>query len=228
MFQMLDVISLETPQLKSASSRLEGRTSWIFSSCGRCSRLTTGTTGIRSGGLRKGQSPCKLLGGLSGFLFRGCHCLRPCVESVPEPEDSSPVLKWILGYFWSLPRGVSPRLEWGHARALSSRVVAAVSRFPSRGSRDLWLSLEAFPRGFPTGLSLVPPCCESILGLKVEAVQGKQVSLEWTETSGGLWECGTTLEFLSPFLWRAPPLEMGREHWEFFPDHAGKGSLLSN
>jgi len=24
--------------------------------------------------------------------------------------------------------------------------------------------------------------------MKVEAVQGKQVSLEWTETSGGLWE----------------------------------------
>ena len=39
-----------------------------------------------------------------------------------------------------------------------------------------------------------------ILGLKVEAVQGKQVCLEWTEISGGLWECGTTLEFLSPFL----------------------------
>ena len=53
-------------------------------------------------------------------------------------------------------------------------------------------SLEAFPRSFPTrlstGLSHVPPWCESILGLKVEAVQGKQVSLEWTETSGGLWE----------------------------------------
>ena len=28
----------------------------------------------------------------------------------------------------------------------------------------------------------------SILGLKVEAVQGKQVPLEWTETSWGLWE----------------------------------------
>ena len=27
-----------------------------------------------------------------------------------------------------------------------------------------------------------------ILGFKVEAVQGKQVSLEWAETSGGLWE----------------------------------------
>ena len=98
------------------------------------------------------------------------------------------MLRWILGYFWSLPRGVSPRLEWGHARALSSRAVAALSRFPSRRSRDLWLSLEAFPRGFPPGLSHMPPWCESILGLNVEAVQGKQLSLEWTETSGELWE----------------------------------------
>ena len=45
--------------------------------------------------------------------------------------------------------------------------------------------IEVFAGGFPTGLSHVPPWCESILGLKVEAVQGKQVSLEWTETSGG-------------------------------------------
>ena len=147
------MIRLETPPGKWASSRLEGRTSWIFSHCGRCSRLTTGTSGTRSGGLRKGQSPCELLGGLSGFLFRRYRGLRPCVESVPEPEVSSPVLTWILGYFCGLPRGVSPRLEWGHAWALSSRAEAAVSRFPSRGSRDLWLSLEAFPRGFPTRLS---------------------------------------------------------------------------
>ena len=143
-------------------------------------------------------------------------------EWVPEPEDSFPVLTWFLGYFWSLPRGLSPCLYWGHARALSSRAVAAVSRFPSLGSRDLRLSLKAFPRGFPTGLSHVPPWCESILGLKVETVQGKQVSLEWTETSGGLWECGSTLEFLSPFLWRAPHLEMRRERREFFPTTQGK------
>ena len=142
---MLEVISLETPQRKWASSRLEGRTSWIFSSCGRCYRLTTGTSETRSGGLRKGQSPCELLGGLSGFLSRRCRCLRPCVVLVPEPEDSSPVLTWILGYFWSLPRGVSPHLECWLARAFSSRAGAAVSRFPSHGSRDLWLSLEAFP-----------------------------------------------------------------------------------
>ena len=152
-FQSLGRIRLETPQRKWASSRLEGRTSWIFSSCGRCSQLTTGTSGTRSGGLRKGQSPCEFLGGLSGFLSRRCWGLRSCVEWVSEPEDSSPVLTWILGYFRSLPRGVSPRLEWGHARALSSRAVAAVSRFPSRASRDLWLSLEPFPRGFPTRLS---------------------------------------------------------------------------
>ena len=147
------MISLETPQRKRASSRLEGRTSWFLSSCGRCSRVTTGSSGTRSGGLRKGQSPCELLGGLSGLLSRRCWGLRSCVESVSEPEDSYPVPTWILGYFWSLPRGVSPRLEWGHARALSSRAVAAVSLFPSRGSRDLWHSLEAFPRGFPTRLS---------------------------------------------------------------------------
>ena len=143
---MLGVISLQTPQGKWASSRLEGKPSWIFSSCGTCSRFTMGTSGTRSGGFKKGQSPCEFLGGLSGFISRQCRGLRPCVELMPESEDSCPVLTWILGYFWSLPRGVKPRLEWGHARALSSRDVAAVSRFPSRGSRDMWLSLEAVPR----------------------------------------------------------------------------------
>ena len=64
----------------------------------------------------------------------------------------------------------------------SIRVDQGICVFPSK------LSLQAFPRGFPTGLSHGPPWCESILGLKVEAVQGKQFSLEWAETSGGLWE----------------------------------------
>ena len=144
------MISPLLPHRKWASSRLDWRTSWIFSSCGRCSRLTTATSGTRSGGLRKGQSPCELLWGLSAFLSRRFRGLRPCVESVPEPEHSSPVLTWILGFFWSLPRGVSPRLEWGHARALSSPALAAVSRFPSSGSRDLGLFLEALPQGCPT------------------------------------------------------------------------------
>ena len=157
------MISLETPQWKLASSRLQGRTSCILPSFGRCSRLTTGTSGTRSGGLRKGQSPCELLGGLSGFLARLCRGLRFCVESVPEPEHSSPVPTWILGYFWSLPSGVSPRLERGDARALFPRAVAAVSRIPSRGSRDLWISLEAFRRGIPTRLSHRTVPCATVV-----------------------------------------------------------------
>ena len=96
-------------------------------------------------GPQKRPVPMRVARGLSGFLSRRCRGLRPCVESVPESEVSCAVLTWILGYFWSLPRGVSPRLEWGHASVLSSQAEAAVSRFPSRGSKHLWFYLEAFP-----------------------------------------------------------------------------------
>ena len=43
------------------------------------------------------QVPMRVLGGLSGFLSRRCRGLRPCVDSGPEPEHSSPVLTWIMG-----------------------------------------------------------------------------------------------------------------------------------
>ena len=52
---------------------------------------------------QEGQSPCEWLEGLSGFHSHQCLGLRPCVESVQEPEDSSPLLTWILG-----TSGVSP------------------------------------------------------------------------------------------------------------------------
>ena len=59
------------------------------------------------------------------------------------------------------------------------------------------LSEEAFPQGCPT--RDMPWWSEWILGVKVEAVQGKQVPLEWTETSGGpleLWhDTGVSLAF---------------------------------
>ena len=146
---MLDMFSLETPQRKWASSRLEGRTSWIFSSCGRCSRLTMGTSGTRSGGLRKRQSPFELLGALSGFLSRRCCCLRPCLESVPEPEDSSPVLTWILGVLLESPQGSQS----------SSRMGACTCAFLPNGSSSVALPFAwikgsvVFPRGVPTRLS---------------------------------------------------------------------------
>ena len=53
----------------------------------------------------------------------------------------------------------------------SLHVDQGIRAFPSR------LSHEAFPRVFPTGLSNVPSRCESIIGLKVEAVQGN--SFPW-------------------------------------------------
>ena len=68
----------------------------------------------------------------------------------------------------------------------SLREDQGICGFPSSLSHEAFH--EGFPRGFPTGLSHVPPWCESILGLKVEAVQGKKFSLECPETSGGLWE----------------------------------------
>ena len=184
---MLELISLETPQRKWASSRLEGRTSCIFSSCGRCSRLTTGTSGTRSDGLRKGQSPCELLRGVSGFHSHRCRGLSPLWSRCRKLRIPPQATHGSWGTSGVSPGG-SVLVSSGGMHALSSRAEAAVSRFPSRGSRDLWLTLEAFPRRFPTGMSHMPPWCKSILGLKVEAVQGKQVSLEWTETSGGLCE----------------------------------------
>ena len=96
--------------------------------------------------LRVARGP---LGSLSGFLSRRCWGLRSCVESVKEPEDSSPVPTWILGYFWSLTRAVSPRLERGACTcaflpSCSSSVVLPFA----------WIKGSvSFPRGFPTRLS---------------------------------------------------------------------------
>ena len=73
-------------------------------------------------------------------------------------------------------------LESPQGSQSSSLVGACTCAFLPRCSSSVMLqfewikgsvvSHEAFPRGFPTGLSLVPPLCESILGLKVEVVQG--------------------------------------------------------
>ena len=142
---MLGVISLETPQGKWASSRLEGKPSWIFSSWGTCSRLTMGTSGTRYGGLRKGQSPCELLGDLSGFLSRRCRGLRPCVESVPEAE----VADMDLGVLLESP-------QWSQS---FSRVGAGTCAFLLSCSSNVTLPFPwnkgsgAFHRGFPKRLS---------------------------------------------------------------------------
>ena len=112
-----------------------------------------------------------------------------------------------------------------------------MSLFLSRGSRDLWLSLEAFPPGFPTRLSLealrqgCPTCHRGVSrSLALTSRQCRENRFPWNglrhlvDSGKG----GATLEFLSPFLWRAPAFEMRRERRELFPDHAGKGSLFSS
>ena len=159
------MISLETPQRKWASSRLEGRTSWIFSGCGTCSRLTMGTSGTRSGGFKKGQSPCEFLGGLSGFISRQCRGLRPCVELSRNLRIPVQCLHGSGGTSGVSP-GESVLVSIGgmHCDFLQSCIssvtlpfawikgsVAFPRDFPTR------LSHGAFPRGFPTGLSHVPP-----------------------------------------------------------------------
>ena len=142
------MISLETPQRKWASSRLEGSIFWSFSSCGRCSRLTTGTSGTRSGGLRKGHSPCELL---------------------RASRDSSPVdakaldLVWSqcrnLGFLSSADMDLGVFLESPQGSQASSRVGACTCAFlPSWSSivaiPFAWIKESlAFPRGFPTRLS---------------------------------------------------------------------------
>ena len=99
-------------------------------------------------------------------------------------------------------------LESPQGSQSSSRVGACMYAFHQSCSNSVtlpfaWIKASvAFPRGFPTRLSHVLPWCVSmsILALKVEAVQGKQVSLEWTETSWELWEWwndpGVPLTFL--------------------------------
>ena len=89
----------------------------------------------------------------------------------------------------------------------------------------------AFPRGFPTRLSheafpLGCPTCHRRVSRPsaLKSRQCRENRFPWNglrhlvDSGNG----GTTREFLLPFWWRAPPLEMRRERREFFPDHAGK------
>ena len=93
----------------------------------------------------------------------------------------------VLSCFLSREDGyVGELLESPQLSQSSSRVGACTCAFFPRFSSIVMLPFAwikgsvAFPRGFPTGLSHVPPWWESILDVKVLAVQGKQVPLEWT------------------------------------------------
>ena len=118
---------------------------------------------------------------------------------MPGPKILCEVGAGTGGFLSSADMDLGVLLESPQGSQSSSLMGACTCAFLPSCSSSFMLPFEyikgsvAFPRGFRTGLSHVRPWCESILALKIEAVQGKQVSLEWTETSGGLWECGTTL-----------------------------------
>ena len=116
--------------------------------------------------------PMRVAPGPFGIPLPSMTGPKTFVESMPEPEDSSPVLTWSWGTSGVSP-GESVLVSSGACTcaflpSCSSSVslpfawikgsVAFPRGFPTR------LSHEAFPRGFPTGMSHVPPWCESILG----------------------------------------------------------------
>ena len=128
--------------------------------------------------------------------------------------------------------------QWSQS---SSRVGSCTCAFLPSCSSSVTLPFAwikgsvAFPRGFPRRLSHeafpqgCPTCHRGVSGSSSsKSRQCRENRFPWNGLRhlGDAGNGGTTLEFLSPFLWRAPPLEMRRERGEFFPHHEGKGFLL--
>ena len=67
---------------------------------------------------------------------------------------------------------------------------------------------------------------ELILRVTVESVHWSHVYLEWNGTLGSFGMVARPVEFLSRFKFRPPSLEERRELPDYFPDEAGKGTLI--
>ena len=136
-------------QLKRASSRVEGKIAWFFSSCGRKFRVFLELQWGHQGPACVASGKSSLHASCKGSLWiplQSVRVLGPHLELRPEPQDSSPVLTGISVFLWSFNKGLRPRLVWRHAILLSSRVLIVVSGFLTSSHMDLWLSLEV-PQG---------------------------------------------------------------------------------
>ena len=134
------------------------------------------------------------------------------LESPQGSQSSSRVGACTCAFLPSCSSSVTLPFAWIKGSVAFPRV------YPSR------LSHEAFPQGCPT-------CHRGVSRSSAwKSRQCRENRFPWNGLRhlGDSGNGGTTLEFLSPFLWRAHPPEMGRECREFFPHHAGKGFLLSS
>ena len=138
----------------------------------------TGTSGTRSSCFRKVLSTCELRGA--------------SLDSSPvgTGSRSSPGVEARTSRFLSCTdRDLSVPMEFQQGTQASSCVETCKSAFLSSCNSSVRLLAEltygsvAFFQG-ATGLSHLPSCSESILGMTVESVQGSQVYLEWIGTSG--------------------------------------------
>ena len=149
------------------------------------------------------------------------------LQSQPGPRSSSGVEAGTSCFLSSADMDLGFPLEFPQGSQASSHVQTCKSAFLSSWKSSVRLPVEftygllAFSRG-PTRLSHLTSCFESILGVSVESVQQSQVYLEWIGTSGSFEIVARPLEFLSSVTLRLPPLEVRREHRDYFLEYAGK------
>ena len=142
-------ISLETQHRNRASARVEGRISWLFSSCGGFLSSYEGDLRDLLVGPQGGPVSTRISRAPYGFLCNRCRGQGPHLELRPEPQGSSPGQTWISGFLWA------STWEKGLVSCGAMQVrpplkpVKQCLAFGRVDNRDRWLSLEA-PQGCHT------------------------------------------------------------------------------
>ena len=117
------MISLEMPQWKRASSRVEGRISWFFLSCGRNLGVPLKLQRELQGPTRIGSGKSNLHASCEGPLGIPLQLMLGLRSSSGVEAGTSGLLSsadMIFGFLWSFNGGVKPRLLWRHAGPPSS------------------------------------------------------------------------------------------------------------
>ena len=158
-------------------------------------RVARGPLGIPLPSMPGLKTLCGIGAGTLGFLSSADMDLGVLLESPQGSQSSSRMRACTCAFLQSGSSCVTQSAAWIKGSMVFPRV------FPTR------LSHEAFPQGCPT-------CTRD--GSRSSASTSRQCRENrflWNGLThlGNSWNGGTTLEFLSPFLWRAPPLDMRRE-----------------